>query len=696
MADERTEKILADARKRLANAIAAYATSRPRQLDDLKFAAADPDNHYQWPPDVLQNRTVLQGETINARPCLTVNKLPQHIRQVTNDQRENNPAGEVIPVGEGADIEVAEILEGMVRHIQYTSEADIAYDTACENQVTHGEGFFRLLTEFESPDSFDQVIKVGRIRNSFSVYMDPLIQHPCGADADWCFITEEISKDEYERKFPDAKPVSSLENLGIGDENLTQWVKEKTVRIAEYFYVEHRSATLNLYPGNQTAFDGTPKDQKFRREFGKPTKTRQSEKRVVKWLKTNGFDILEETDWLGQWIPVIRVVGSEWEIEGQLYVSGIVRAAKDAQRMYNYMASSEVEFLALAPKAPFVGYAGQFENFEARWKTANIKNWPYLEANAVVDDVSGQVLPLPQRSPPPMPQVAIVQAKQGAADDIKSTTGQYNASLGMTSNERSGTAIMARQREGDVGTFHFVDNHSRAIRFATRQIIDLIPKVYDTFRIARIIREGGEHREVKINPMQEQAVSEVQGVNGNVIEKIYNPGVGTYDVCVVTGPGYATKRQQALDQMENILKANPQLWAVAGDLLVKNMDWPGAQELASRLQKAIPPNLLGDPSKDPALQAAQQQIQQLGQQLQQMHGMLQNVQNTMEAKETQIKEFGAQIKAYDAETRRIAAIAAGMTPDEVQSIVLQTLQAALRTGGVQGAPSMLPTQEVNQ
>jgi hypothetical protein len=335
----------------------------------------------------------------------------------------------------------------------------------------------------------------------------------------------------------------------------------------------------------------------------------------------------------------------------------------------------------LAPKAPFIGYGGQFEGYEQQWKTANTQNWPYLEVNPDVTDGQGAVLPLPARAQPPMASSGLLQAKVGAAEDIKSATGQYNASLGMTSNERSGKAILARQREGDIGTYHYVDNLARAIRHVGRQLVDMIPKIYDTQRIARIIGEDGESSTVKINPMQEEPVRKIVDEEGNTIDKIYNPAVGKYDVKVITGPGYATKRQEALESMAQLLQGNPQLWQVAGDLFVKNMDWPGADDLAARLARTIDPKLLNaEEDEDPALQAAQMQIQAMGQEMEQMYQMLQSVQQSMEARDLQIKEQANQIKAYDAETKRIAAVQAGMTPEQIQDIVLGTIAAAMDTG----------------
>jgi hypothetical protein len=674
---------LATMRERLQMALGALSSSRNDELDDLRFMAGSPDNNWQWPSNVLATRGNVQGQTINARPCLTINKLPQHVRQVTNDQRQNRPSGKVIPADDRADPQVAEIYDGVVRHIEYMSDADVAYDTACENQVTFGEGYWRLLTEYCDENTFDQDIKIERIRNSFSVYMDPTIQDPCGSDAKWCFITQDMTRDEYERLFPDATPITALMDQGTGDSATAQWVTQNTVRIAEYFYVEYKRVKLNLYPGNVTLQEGEPEDRQMQAMGLMPVRSRMAQVPQVKWMKTNGYEILEEQDWAGRWIPVIRVIGNEFEVDGQILVSGLVRNAKDAQRMYNYWVSQEAEMLALAPKAPFIGYGGQFEGYETQWKTANTQNWPYLEVNPDVTDGNGSILPLPQRAQPPMAQQGLIAAKMGAADDIKATTGQYDSSIGATSNERSGRAILARERQGDTGTYHFVDNLARAIRYSTRQIVDLIPKIYDTQRIARIIGIDGETKMARIDPMQPEPVREVRDQAGVVIEKIYNPSVGKYDVVVTTGPSYLTKRQEAMDAMSQILQGSPQLWAVAGDLFVKNMDWPGAEELAARLRKTIDPKLLED-QDDPALQAANQQIQVLMQEMQAMQQMLQNVSQSMEAQKLSIDTFRAkaesEIKAYEAETRRLQAVQGGMTPEQVQEVVMQTMRDIATVG----------------
>jgi hypothetical protein len=694
VSDNPDDDRLATMRHRFTVAMAAYSDSREDELDDLRFMAGSPDNAWQWPADVLATRGAVQGQTINARPCLTINKLPQHVRLVTNEQRQNRPTARVIPADDNADPEVAEIFDGIVRHIEYMSDADVAYDTACDNQVTYGEGYIRVLTEYTNENSFEQDIRIGRVRSSFSVYMDPMIQDPCGQDARYCFITEDVPKAEYEDLYPDATPVTGMMSQGVGDQTLSMWVSQETVRIAEYFYIDSKRETLNLYPDNVTAFSGTPEDKRLKAAYGKPIKSRESERRRVMWIKTNGYEVLEEREWAGKYIPVVRVIGNEFEVDGQIYISGLVRNAKDAQRMYNYWVSQEAEMLALAPKAPFIGYGGQFEGYEMQWKTANTNNWPYLEVNPDVSDGAGNPLPLPERAQPPLAQTGLIQAKMGAGEDIKSTTGQYDSSIGATSNERTGRAILARERQGDTSTYHYVDNLARAIKYVARQLVDLIPKIYDTQRVARIINVEGEVDMARINPAQPEAVRRVVDEQGVEIMKIYNPNVGTYDVHVSSGPSYMTRKQEAMDTMGQILQTNPALWGVAGDLFVKNMDWPGAETMAKRFEKMLDPRVLQNTDESPEAQVMRQQIMQMSQAMEETKAQVQQVLQSYEIQKLKIDEQNAQIKAYDAETKRLSAMQSGLTPEQVQDIVQGTIAAALDTGDI--VPGSAPMQGMGQ
>ena len=677
---EKEADFLATARGRFKQAIDATSLSRQSELDDLRFAAGSPDNGFQWPDNIRLSR---QNDMNGARPCLTINKLPQHIRQVTNDQRQNRPAIKVIPVDDMSDVQVAEVFNGIIRHIEVNSDADIAYDTACENQVTIGEGYFRVISDYCDPLSFDQDLKIERIRNSFSVYMDPLIKDPCGGDAEWCFISESLPTAVFEREYPKAQ-AANFDQQGIGDDVL-QWITEDTVRIAEYFSFQYEDKKLYLWRDGQVTMEGDPIPMGIMMGE-KPVKERTTTLKKLIWAKINGVEILEQQEWLGQYIPVIRVVGNEYDMEGRIIVSGIVRNAKDAQRMYNYWTSQEAELLALAPKAPFIVAGGQIEGYEDKWAELNTTNYPYLEYNPISEE--GVLVPPPQRVLPPMPSAGILQAKMGAADDIKSTTGQYNASLGQQSNETSGKAIMARQTESDVGTFHYIDNLSRAIRQCGRILIDLIPKVYDTRRVARIIGEDGQTDKVVIDPKQQEPFRKI--TQGDAIIKIYNPSIGRYDVTVIVGPGFNSRRQEALEAMSMLVQSNPALWQVIGDLLVKNMDWPGAAEMSDRIKRTIPPEIIGNPDDTPELRQAMQVIEQLKQEGMQMKGIIDNIYKSIEYQKAENDKLKAQATAYDSETKRMKDLFPAMTPEQRQALILTTMQSLIT------APDLSTIEAMNE
>jgi CheY-like chemotaxis protein len=656
---------------------------RETMLDDMRFRAGDSDNKFQWPDKVVaQRETSANGQ----RPCLTVNKIPQHVNQVTNDIRQNRPAIKCIPVDSNGDVEVAEMLGDLIRHIEYSSQADIAYDTAADNAVVSGLGYIQVTTEYVSDTSFDQDLKIKRIRNPFTVYMDPDILMPDGSDASFAFVTEMMEKIDFKAEYPDAEP-ANWETLGKGD--TINWYTADQIRVAEWWRVERVAKKLHLWTNGTTSMEGAALPAGVT-AVEQPLKTRKVMAKQVKFRKICGHQILEESDWAGQYIPIARVVGNEFDIEGKLHVSGLVRNAKDPQRMYNYWVSQEAEMLALAPKAPFVGAAGQFEGFEAQWKSANTTNYAYLEYNPVVDTANGdRPFPAPQRQQPPMPSTGIMQAKMGASDDIKSATGQYDASLGAQGNETSGVAIQRRDHQSDVSTFHYVDNLSRAIRFIGRILVDLIPKIYDTKRVARILGEDGNSDLVGIDPNQEQAVVKHKNDVGQEVAAIYNPGVGTYDVVVKTGPSYSTKRQEAGEAMQQMTQANPELWHVIGDLLVSNMDWPGAEEMAKRLKATLDPKVVEADSSDiPPQVIAQmkqkdQDLQQLQQALQHALGQLNQAtqKNQFDGQKVGIDQQKADIDRYRAVTDRLEALADRLPPDQLGAIdahlVMDVLKAIL-------------------
>lgn len=618
MAKEKSKKssaqdeFLKTARKRFDLAVDAESEMRKLALEDLEFRAGE-----QWPQEVKQSRD------LDRRPCLTINRIPQFIRQITNDQRQNRPAIKVSPVDNNADIETAKVFQGIIRHIEQNSNADVAIDTAFEGAVTKGIGYFRVVTDYCSPDSFDQELLIKRVKNSFSVYLDPGYQEPDASDASWGFIFEDLTEEEYKQQYPKSKMSGMEDWRSIGD-SCPGWATEKTARVAEYFYKEFETKTLFLL-SDKTVVDESELEMAM--AMGATVvNEKTAQVPVIKWCKINAVEKLEETDWVGRWIPIIPVLGDELDLDGKRILEGVVRHAKDPQRMSNYWATAETEAIALAPKAPFIGAEGQFEGHEKEWKTANVKNYAFLQYKPTT--IQGQLAPPPARQTFEPAVAAISGARAQANEDLKATTGIYDAALGNRASESSGIAIQRRANQSQTANFHYVDNLSRAIRHLGRILVDAIPKVYDTDRAIRILGEDDTQEVIFINQVFER--------NGKPVK--YDLGAGKYDVSVSNGPSYATKRQEALASMLDLTKAFPAVAQAAGDLMVKNMDWPGAQEISERLKKTMDPKLVGD-EKDQSQEippAAAQEMQAMQQMIEQLTGQLNQAQEVMKTKQIEL------------------------------------------------------------
>lgn len=573
------EQFLATARKRFRRAEEAEQMNRQAALDDLKFK-----NGEQWPAEIRAQRT------LDKRPCLTINKMKTFVHQITNDQRQNRPAINVSPVGDRGDPETAKMLKGLIRQIERTSHADIAYDTGFDNAVSNGWGFWRVLTEYESEGSFNLVAKIGRIRNPFRVYMDPDAQEPEASDAQWCFISDLMPREEFKEKYPDAEEYPWLEGT-MGDE-WKAWETQTHIRVAEYYCYETTKRRLVALANGHIGFEDelAPELQEaIKADPRQIVREREVMAKKVKWYTITSREVLDETDWPGKWIPVVRDIGDEVDIEGKVTFAGLIRDAKDPQRMVNYWETHKTEFIALQPKAPYIMEEGQVEGHEAQWRQANNKLFPYLLYKST--SIAGKPAPAPQRQAMPALSPALVEATQQAEQHMQATTGvRFDATLNERMYDESGKALRELKRVGDLGNFHYIDNLARSLRHTGRILIDIIPKVYDTRRVLTILREDDTEQEAIIDPTLGTGHKQQTDQTGKVL-RIYNPKVGEYEVAVTIGPSYATKRSESADSMLNFVKAFPPAAAVAGDLIAKNMDWPGAEEIAARLQTTLPPAL---------------------------------------------------------------------------------------------------------
>jgi hypothetical protein len=612
------------------------SNNRAEALDDVRFCAGD-----QWPVDV-QNSRVLES-----RPCLTINKVDAYVRQICNQIRQQRPRIKVQGMNNEADAKLADILSGVCRHIEYQSSADVAYDTASEYAVKMGWGYFRVMTDYISPDSFEQEIYIRPIDNPFTVYFDPNSQLPDGSDAERCLITTVVSKKTFRAMYPGKDDGQGFTSRGTGDSD-SEWVTKEDVRIAEYFYTVRTPAKLVLLSDGTSVFDDELPAPEVLAEAGITIiEKRDTYKKQIKWCKLTAMEILEERDWAGKYIPVIPVYGQSCIIDAKHKKFGLVRMAKDPQRMYNYWTTALTESVALAPKAKWVMAEGQDEGHENEWAQANIKAMPVLRYKQT--DTEGRQAPAPQRLQPEPPPAGIVTATQGMSNDLMTVVGIYDPSQ-LPQGNMSGKAIAGQQQQVDMVNFHYYDNLTRSIAYCGRIILDLIPKIYDTERVMRIIGADEKPEIITLN----QRVTTEEGV-----EKILNDvSVGRYDVVMDTGPGFATKRGEAVEAMMTLLAADPNLMATAGDLIFRNMDFPGADIIADRMAATNPLAQIDEKSDIPPqvqMQLAQskQMIDQLQQQLQQMGMDLKYGQSVTETKEraaTARKLMDVTARAHNTET----------------------------------------------
>lgn len=617
------DKILAQARDAWKRCRDYWNDNQEAAKDDLRFARLEE----QWPEQVKQQR-IREG-----RPCETYNKLPSFIRQVVNEARQNKPAIKVHPADSGADVKTAEIINGLIRNIEVTSDADVATDTAIECAVDRGFGFFRINTRYACDDTFEQDIVFERIANPFTVYGDPNSQAADSSDWNEAFISVSMTKEQFEAEYPKADAVD------WDCEDMKEWREGDNVIVAEYWTREKvKSEIVALDDGrvvkvaeleaNPSAFEGAS-------VVGEP---REVESHKVTQRILTGAQVLKTVDWAGRYIPIVPVYGDEVvDEDGKRHFISLIRPAKGAQRMYNYMRNTGIEMTALAPKVPFIGEEGAFD-VDPNWSTANSQSHPYLYHKKGTQK--------PQREPYAGVPQGVLQEALNANDDMKAIMGIYDASLGARSNETSGRAIRARQMEGDTATFHFIDNLSRAIRHAGRILIDLIPKVYSTERIIRVLGEDMKPENVQVGPTG-QPVTEEQDEMGE-IKRIYDLTAGKYDLTVKAGPSFGTRREEAKEEIVEVIRSYPDAAPILGPMYLRNSDWPGAEEAADKLEGAGQPEI--PPELQEQIQQGQQIIQDQQAQIEQLSG-----EQGVKGQELQLKQADIELAKINQETARIKA-----------------------------------------
>jgi hypothetical protein len=553
--------------------------NRDDALEDLKFRAGD-----QWRDDVRRMRE------LDGRPVLTINRMGQFVKRVAGSIRQSRPAIEAVPSDDQSDKVLADIYEGLIRQIEYGSSADAVYAWGAECAITCGIGHWRVDSQYTDGDSFDQEICIKRILDPLAVVWDASAENLDRSDAEEAFITEWVTLDEYKRRWPKEKretpsdfPVpDALLNTGL------YWRTDKRVRIASHWYKNPTKRHIGMTQDGQV-FD-LSKLEKNAAQFLGIVRDRVIEDYEIKHRVVGGNDFLtDQQDWAGRNIPIVPVIGEEIAFDGKVVRHGIVRFAKDPQRLFNYYRSAAAEALGAAPKAPWLIADKSIEGHEREWAKANTGNPPYLTFNPLIDFPGLR----PERMQPPVPPTALWSESAQASDDMKATTGVYDAALGNSGNEVSGVAIEQRQHETETGSFVYFDNFNQAIKRTGVILVDLIPRIYDSERVVRVLGKGAQEAFVPINKV-------VMDLNGPVL--VNDLTAGKFDVRIKTGPNYTNSRDQAREQLGRIIQADPNLMNVIGDIYFSKMDFDGAKELEARMKRVIPPQVTGEPP-DPSTQA---------------------------------------------------------------------------------------------
>lgn len=606
MASKQNEEFLSVARERFRMAADSESEIRREAAEDLRFVAGE-----QWDPKIKQDRLKA------GKPALTFNRLPTFEQQVSNEVRQNKPSIKFSPVDNGADIDTAKVFEGMARHIQYASKADVAYETALQYSVSGSFGYFRLLTDYCYDESFDQEVKFAPVLDPFSVY-GIMIPTCLGLRPRYGFVVSDMEKETYKQKYGEVAPF----DWEWARQTAPDWVNDTHVKVAEYHYVESKERELllleNADGGQATVYaDEIPAELRGQLEVKKRRKVSED---VVKCCLINGVGVIpdSETEWPGKRIPIFAVLGSQKIIDGKPKLFSLVRFMRDPQILINYYKTSIAENIGITNRVPYVGYKGQFT--DPRWQSANVVNYPYLEVEPIT--VAGNLAPLPQRQhiEPAIQALSVAAAQE--VDDLKSIAGIFDSSLGAEGNEKSGIAIQRRQAQSSITNLHFIDNLKRAQDEAGSELGVVIPIVYDTARQVRVVGEDESERVVTVNAPYEDPES------GET--KTYMLDAGRYDVTVSTGPSYSTKRQETFEFIANLAQANPIVMEIDGDILLRNSDAAGADEMADRHKKYIGlkyPGLVEEEGKKkveipPQVQAKIGQYEQMIDQLtQQLNGL---------------------------------------------------------------------------
>ncbi len=650
-------ELFEEAENRFRQCVDYYGRAYDHWHEDWKFGHADARNGYQWDADMAKSRA------IDGVVSLTINKTRQHCLQVINALTQADTSIKFTAVSNEATEKAAEAMEGIVRHIEYVSNARSIYRRAIEQQVYGGLGYWRVITDYADGETQDQDIFLRSVPDPTRVYLDPDTTEPDGSDARFAFIFDQIPVAEFERLYPDA--TTDKDTFGVmwsGAQN------ERVVTIVEYFRKVTRRERVFFLDTGKAAYSSDLPAEMRQMLRDNDTPSRMVETHEIQWFKCVGREVLEKTIWPGDYIPIVPVFGEVTKIDDIFDSAGHVRAMIDAQRQYNYMRSAATQAIGLQSKTPFIGPVEAISGLETYWESANRANYAILPYNGY--DSQGRPIAPPARAPAPMMPQAYIAGTEAAAMDMQMVSGQFEAAMGEPSNERSGVAIQQRQMAGEQGADHFKQAFEMALRLTGKILLNLIPRIYTAKRVLRILAVDGKQSRLVVDPQAQAAFQEAENVAENEAQSILNPNVGRYEVEADIGPGFLTRRQQAFAFAESILTKAPEWAPVIGDLLLKEAPFPGADEMAERLRRMVPPQALGGPSPE---------LLQMQQEMHAMHqAMTEMVQRAAEEKLRRTStEQQKGIDAYKAETDRIETLKE-IAPAILLPLVQQVVAEALR------------------
>jgi hypothetical protein len=662
--------LLVRVRKRYPIMTEADKENRQKGLADLKFVHIPGE---QWDANQKKER--------GKRPCFEFNKLRVTIKRVVNDMRANRPQGKVRAVEDG-DKDTADVMEGLIRNIWNVSDADTVIDYAAEYQVGAGMGAWRVSTKYASDSVFDQDIVIEPIKNPFCLYADPAASDPIKRDANDWILTEQISQQSFKERWPDAKPVDFEEDEFDDNDDWTDNESE-TVRICEYWYKVPATKQLCLLS------DGSTIDKSENPQL--PQGVTVVRERTVKCHKVmscivSGDAVLEQpTEWAGSEFPFVVVYGEWLCIEGKVYWHGLTRFSKDAQRRYNVVQTAISETVASAPLSHYWATADQAKGHTDMWNKGHKEAQPFLLYNA-----DAKAPGPPARVGGPDVPVALMQEAATASEDIKATSGIFDPSLGQQSNETSGRAIAARQRQGEIATFNFSDNMAKGIRRTYEICVGLVPKIYDTERSVRVLGVDLSEKYEKIN-------ASVFDPSTGTSKKINDLSRGKYDVTVTVGPSFATQRQEAAETYTQLAQSFPPLMQFAGDLVFKSMDVPYAEQIAERLKMMLPPPIQqqiaeGKPVP-PEVQAVMQQAEAAMAQVQQHGQLVQQAAQELEAEKAQVDKGKAEIQTLIANLKTEEARFEARIAKEVANLATKEAGIAVKDAQSQATEGKAETEQ---